>query len=158
MGVTLIKKNGSINLTAPSVSGSGESVEEVFIGTEQPLDYNIKLWIDTDAENSYYTKTEVDEKLKNVSVDLTGYATETYVQEKIDAIDIPETDLTNYYTKGQVDAAIDSAIDNIPDIDLSAYALKTEIPSTKGLATETYVNTLVGNIDTLLDDINGEVI
>lgn len=37
---------------------------------------------------------------------LDGYATETYVDEAIVNIDIPDVDLTNYYTKEQVDALI----------------------------------------------------
>lgn len=145
MGVTLIKKNGSLNLTAPTLGGGGSSVEEVYVGTEQPFDYNIKLWVDTDAESNYYTKTEVDEKLDNVSVDLTGYATEKYVQEQIAGIDIPDPDLSAYALKT-----------DIPSLD--GYAKTEDIPSVEGLATEEYVNTLVGGIDTLLDDINGEVI
>lgn len=36
--------------------------------------------------------------------------------------DIPETDLSNYYTKGEVD----DKIDNIPETDLSEYYTKTE--------------------------------
>lgn len=46
----------------------------------------------TSKLENYYTKTEtyssseVDEKLSNVTVDLTGYATETYVNTKTDAL------------------------------------------------------------------------
>ena len=86
---------------------------------------------------NYYTKTEVDEAVANVKVDLTGYATESYVQDQIDAI---------------------------PDVDLSGYALKTEIPtnvsaltndagyltehqSLDGLATETYVQEEIAKVD-----------
>ena len=35
-------------------------------------------------------------------VDLTGYATETYVQDAIDDIVFPETDLTGYATEAYV--------------------------------------------------------
>lgn len=101
-----------------------------------------------------------------------------------------DVDLSNYYTKGEVDAAIDVAIDealtDIPEVEIeeevyigteqpadgakiwidtdaeSIYYTKDEvdalIPSVEGYATEQYVNDLVGNINTLLDDINGEVI
>ena len=41
---------------------------------------------------------------------------------------------------------VDTAIENIPDPDLSEYALKTELPSTEGLATEEYVDTAISNI------------
>ena len=89
------------------------------------------------ALSNYYNKTEVDTAISNVEVDLTGYATEDYVKDQIDAI---------------------------PDVDLSGYALKTEIPtnvsdftndagyltehqSLAGLATETYVQDEIAKVD-----------
>jgi len=60
----------------------------------------------------YYTKTETDVLLANVSVDLTGYATETYVNNKIAAI--PSVDLTGYATEVYVDDAITDLIDGAP--------------------------------------------
>ena len=57
-----------------------------------------------------------------INVDLTGYATEEYVQEQIGKIEIPE-------------------------VDLSEYAKKSEIPSTEGFATEKYVDDAIKNID-----------
>ena len=56
-------------------------------------------------------------------------------------------DLSNYYTKAQVDALIpdvsgfatedyvDNAVNNIPEVDLSGYALKSEIPDVSGFLT-----------------------
>ena len=49
----------------------------------------------------------------DVKVDLTGYATETYVNEKIQEAQLnsgdgESVDLSNYYTKGEVDAAIEA--------------------------------------------------
>ena len=46
-------------------------------------------------------------------------------------------DLSNYYTKSEVDALI-------PDV--SGFALKSEIPSIEGLASETYVNEKIAAI------------
>ena len=73
---------------------------------------------------------EIDENLEKsiqdyfvehpVEVDLTGYATEEYV---------------------------DNAIAAIPEPDLSKYALKTEIPSTSGLATTKYVDEKFNSIE-----------
>ena len=54
-------------------------------------------------------------------MDLKGYATESYVDNAVAAIEIPEIDLSNYYT--------------IPESN-EKYATKEEIPSTSGLATE----------------------
>lgn len=100
----------------------GEIVNEVYVGATQPNDTNVKLWVDTD--------------------DTLDFATTGYVDEAISKIDIPETDLSNYYTKQETNTAIAQA-----QPDLSGYALKTEIPSTTGLATEKYVDDAVDNID-----------
>lgn len=76
------------------------------------------------------TEQYVNEAVSNVSVDLTGYATETYVNEAVAGIEIPE-------------------------VDLSGYALKSEIPSTAGLATETYVNQAIAGIEIPVVDLSG---
>ena len=70
--------------------------------------------------SDYYTKDEVDNLIQNVEVDLTGYATEDYVKEAIAAI---------------------------PEVDLSDYAKKTDIPDTSGLASEKYVDNAIANLD-----------
>ena len=61
----------------------------------------------------YYTKTETDVLLANVSVDLTGYATETYVNNKIAAI--PSVDLTGYATEIYVNNAVSNLVDSAPE-------------------------------------------
>lgn len=79
----------------------------------------------------------------DINVDLTGYATEQYVQDEI--AKIPETDLSNYATKKYVD----DAVDNI-DVDLTGYATEKyvqeqieniEIPEATGGKEEVYVGT-----------------
>jgi hypothetical protein len=71
-----------------------------------------------------------------------------------------------FATKTEVDEAIR---DNTPDLTpyvtdetlnatLEDYAKSTDIPSVEGLASESYVNGIVGDINRVLDQINGEVI
>ena len=101
----------------------------------------------------------------NPIVDLTGYATEQYVNEAIGAIEIPEVDLTgyateefvakkiaeaelggegegvdlsNYYTKSETDKAIEEAVGAIEI---------PEVPSLDGYATEQFVSEAIGAID-----------
>ena len=73
-----------------------------------------------------------------------GAATEEYVAQKIAEAELAggEVDLSAYYTKSETDKAIAKA-----QPDLSPYAKKTEIPSTKGLASEDYVDDAIANID-----------
>lgn len=68
----------------------------------------------------YATEEYVDEKIENldITVDLSDYATITYVDEKIAAIDIPSIDLSMYATKSWVS----TQIANIPGMDLTGYA------------------------------------
>lgn len=55
---------------------------------------------------------------------LEGYATEQYVNEQIENIDIPETDLTGYATESYVKEEIAKAQLEGEEVDLSAYATK----------------------------------
>ena len=64
--------------------------------------------------DKYYTKDEVDAVVSDVNVDLTGYATEQYVNDSIPKKVSAFTNDVGYLTKHQ---------------DLSEYAKKTEIPT-----------------------------
>ena len=76
----------------------------------------------TKPDNYVYTETEVLnyntllDKINKVDENI-GASVEDYMQKHP-----VEVDLSNYYTKAEVDAAI-------PEVDLSGYALKTEIPT-----------------------------
>lgn len=72
------------------------------------------------------------------NIDLSDYVTKSELQAKLDALDI-NIDLSSYATKEELTNAINS-------IDLSAYALKTEIPSLDGLATTEYVDNAIANV------------
>lgn len=73
--------------------------------------------------DNYYTKDQVDDKLKNVSVDLTGYATEKYVDEKIASVDVSKQ-LEDYAKKEYVDEKVASVdVSN----QLTEYAKKDEL-------------------------------
>lgn len=110
----------------------------VYVGTEPPTDPEKLVWINPDGQASdldlsnYYTKDETDNLIDTAvqNIDLSSYAT--------------KVELENYDTSEQVDAKI-SAI-KIPEIDLSDYAKKSEIPSIEGLATENYVDNAISTI------------
>ena len=67
--------------------------------------------LEVEVGNTYATKTElaaqvqdINNRMNNVSVDLTGYATEEYVDEQIVNVATGGTiNLDNYYTKSEVD-------------------------------------------------------
>ena len=81
------------------------------------------------------------DNLPTGGVDLSDYVTKSELQAKLDALHI-NIDLSSYATKEELTQAINS-------IDLSAYALKTEIPtvpSLDGYATTEYVDNAVANV------------
>lgn len=82
------------------------------------------------------------------SVDLTGYATEAYVDNAVAAVK-PNIDLNNYYTRSQTDAAISTAIGNIDIPDTSGFATDDDVAqAVSDKVTKTYVDSKVAGFAT----------
>ena len=122
-----------------SKAATGETLD-VF---DENGDYIKTTWISGDIitdsrlnkiENALY-------EINNDDIDLSGYATETYVNDAIDNIDIPEVDLSGYATETFVTNKIAEAQLDGGDVDLSGYATKT------------YVDDMLGDIESLLGGI-----
>ena len=120
-----------------------------------------------DLENYYtkdevFNKTEINTKLvpyittNEVNLRLNSYydksQTDTVIQNAIDNIDIPDTDLSNYYTKSEtynkseVNDLIDSV--NSGEVDLTNYYKKNETYS------KYEVDTLVDGVETFSGNYN----
>ena len=65
------------------------------------------------------------------TIDMSQYATETYVNQKIAEVGTGSVDLSNYYTKAQIDAKGYLTEHQ----SLADYALKSEIPDVSGYLT-----------------------
>lgn len=181
-----------------------EAIENIDIGDINLSNYATKDEIPKNVsqlnnDEGYLTESEINELLENVNTeDLTHvfltkeeynalFSYEKNDESKLYIITDIEEDinLNNYATKAYVNEAIENI--DIGDIDLSGYALKTDIPSVptktsqltndsgfltsipstyiteseltaKGYATTTYVDNLIGDVGALLDTLNGEVI
>ena len=104
-----------------------EEAKEIVFDTSGALESIVN-----DALENYYTKDIVDEKIKNVEVDLTGYATENYVDNAVANVDVSEQ-LNNYALKSEIPTKV-SELENDSNYltehqDLSDYALKSDIPT-----------------------------
>lgn len=112
-------------------------------------------------------QTDIIEKINDIvkssNVDLTGYATETWVEEQ--GYITEHQSLEDYYTKSEVD----DKIDNIEvDGDLTGYATESWVKQ-QGYLTETemndkyttemknYVNEQIGGTNTILDNMNEQL-
>lgn len=101
--------------------------------TEKYVDDAIKEIPQPDL-SGYATETYVDNAVAAIpKTDLTGYATEKYVDEKIGSIELPQTDLSNYYNKDEVNALIPST---------SGFITMADVED-KGYQTEEDVNALI---------------
>lgn len=116
------------------------SKPDSYVYTEtETLNFNTLLNRVNEVDANIAQNVENYLKENPVEVDLTGYATETYVDDAIANIDIPDievpdVDLSNYYTKSEVDNLI---------------------PDTSGLATVGYVNEKFNSI--VIPDVSGFV-
>lgn len=145
------------------------------------IDLKLKnVVVDVDMSD-YYKKTEVDTKvdtingrleglqtqIDNIEVggggDLSGYLTESeirqefYTKEEIDdKFDnaVIGADLTNYYKKTETynRTEIDEKLSNVT-VDMSDYYKKSETYSKSEVYNKTEIDSLVGNIDTILNNV-----
>lgn len=104
-----------------------------------------------------YTETEVKnyddlvERIAQIEENgISDEAVESAIEKYLDENDI-RVDLTGYATEKYVDDAIAA----IPEVDLSDYAKKNEIPSTSGLATVKYVDQKFNSIEIPEVDLTG---
>lgn len=100
---TVNGQTGDVIIEIPSHEG---------LATEAYVDAAIANIPEVDLEN-YATVAELERAIANVEVDLTGYATEDYVNRKVEEVAAGDIDLTDYATKTYVDEAV-AAID-IPE-------------------------------------------
>ena len=134
-------------IEAPVVSVNGKTGEVVLTAADIGALSEDVIIPDTSGLATKEYVDEVVSKIETEGVELSDYYTKSEVDELISNIDVdaPDVDLSNYYTKTQVD-------DLIPDT--SGYALKTDIPDVsgfttmaaveaKGYQTEAQVNTLI---------------
>lgn len=164
----IIDADGNIDMTQYATE---EYVNDVALNGIDLTEYATKEYVDSAVEkgsgavdlSGYYTKVEVDALIPDTSGFITaipseyvtdseltakGYATETYVTQKVSKID-----LTNYALKseiptvptnvsaftndtGYVNASYVQTAINESSPDLSEYAKKTDIPDVSGFITE----------------------
>lgn len=103
--------------------------------------------------DSYFEKNPIEVP----TVDLTGYATEEYVNNAVNNIEIPTVDLSDYAKKTDIPTKV-SELDNDAGYltqhqDLSAYALKSEIPDVSGFANKSDIPDVSGYLTA--DDVSG---
>ena len=94
-----------------------------------------------DKDGLIYLINQLREDIDNIdasNIDLSNYVTNEQLQEALRNAGV-DIDLSTYATKEELLEAINS-------IDLSSYALKTEIPSIDGLATTAYVDNAIANV------------
>ena len=77
------------------------------------------------------------------TIDTSQYATETYVNQKIAEIQTGSVDLSNYYTKEQIDAKGYLTEHQ----SLANYALKSEIPDVSGYLTLDTLPKYIGGVE-----------
>ena len=142
-------------------------------GTDHLID-ELKAYIDNLPSggvdlSDYVTKRELQAKLDalNINIDLSSYATKEELTQAINSIDLSayakKTDLPTVPTKVSQLENDNNYLTSIPEEyvtetelnakgyltehqDLSAYALKTEIPSLNGYATTEYVDNAIANV------------
>jgi hypothetical protein len=124
------------------------------LSDEEKLNDNVVFNI-TDAVTEYPTIEQINELLSNkadINHGHNDYATILYVNEAIDNIEVggPDIDLSEY---AKIDHEHDNYLTAIPD----EYITNEELEA-KNYVTNEVFNATIGDIDSILDFINGEII
>lgn len=103
--------------------------------------------------DSYFEKNPIEVPI----VDLTGYATEEYVNNAVNNIEIPTVDLSDYAKKTDIPTKVSELNNDAGYLtqhqDLSTYALKSEIPDVSGFANKSDIPDVSGYLTA--DDVSG---
>ena len=147
------KKVNEANKSADRAEAAANKIEG---NIEEQVNQQLEASIN-DKLTDYYNKTDIDNKIANVKVDLTGYATEDYVDNKVATLDV-SGQLVDYAKKTDLPTKT-SQLENDSNYltehqDISALATKEEveaveskIPSLDGYAKESYVDEKVAGVD-----------
>lgn len=99
----------------------------------------------------YATKKELAAAIGKIVIpDVSSFVTQEDIDKAIEAI--PEVDLSSYATKQDVVDAIKKI--DFPTVDLTPYALKSEIPSLAGFATQDFVRQQIEDIEHPQQDLS----
>lgn len=150
---------------APNKHNTLEKLGDLIEANErqiQELKENVAY--DQEVSKTYETKSNVEQKINE---------TKRYVDDALDSLEIPEVDLSNYYNKQEINAAlknkadreeipsldeyatkkyVDEAIDgiNIPEVDLSEYYKKDEVDEAlREKASQNALDDLTESVDQL---------
>lgn len=85
---------------------------------------------------------------------LDDYATKEYVADAVGNIDVPDVDLSNYYTKSEVDGLIPDTTGFATKDNLNNQVSTLEDYVTKNYATKTYVSEEIAKIDVGGSDVD----
>lgn len=136
--------NDALYITLQDVEDNGylKEIPSTYVTESELNDRGFITNVDDKADvNHTHTLQDITDY---VATDLTGYATESFVNEMIAKAELGDKDITldDYYTKEQVDALIP---------DTSNLATKDELPSVDGFATTEYVD---GKFDEVKTPVN----
>ena len=146
------------------VDGADKALQDQIDALEPYDDTGIKQGLADEIVARQEADASLQDQIDGIEVpSIDGLATEEWVTGEIDKIEFPETDLSNYYTKQEVnesqqaqDALIAGNTSSIEgeaqaradaDAALDAKIDAIEIPSLEGYATEEYVDTAIDGIE-----------
>ena len=168
-----------VEIASANKYSTGRAVDDAPVGDLENGKYLKTAWIGGDLITAgklnkvetaidYLVSDSVNHITKDEVPNLEDCATKDYVDEVVSNIEIPEQDLSNYATKDEIPTVPTNVSELNNDAgyltehqDVSHLALKSEIPevpSIEGLATKDELNDAIGDINTILDKINGEEI
>lgn len=135
--IALVVKSAVFDVVLRLSAALGDNMyftgETIVFGETDTYTTAVAYWSKTEGLNWLQADTI---QMYELELSKRGLASKEYVSGAIAGIEIPEVDLSGYYTKEEVD-------NKIPEVNLGDYALKTEIPDTSAFKTEEEIIALI---------------